>query len=158
MKYPLLIQFSGVFKGAGFTAEVSAHGRLVAADDGDDGWWIYGVNPGALSADGPTLDDAHAHVRMALKEIMGLFASESSTFATFKERVEDFFFATNEPSEEEWRAAVDRVRANKETLANLPVGSAAFPVTVTVRPASTPDSTPNNSIVTMQASIAARAA
>ena len=47
-KYPLLFTFRDKIEGRDFVAEVVAHGRVLAVEE-QEGWWLYGVQPGASS-------------------------------------------------------------------------------------------------------------
>jgi hypothetical protein len=119
--YPLLITFRGAVFGRGFVADVTATGRLMAAQEDQADWWLYGVNPGAIAAHGASLDDAHQDFRDGLQAVLFQFAAEASSFEAFKTEVERFFYATNEPTAAEWNDAVQLVRANQTRLDGLPI-------------------------------------
>ncbi len=132
MTYPLLLDYKGTLFGRGFVAEVTARGWLLATQESDGGWWLYGVNPGAIAADGATLDEAHEHLRFALREVMLQYVGEAATFVEFSAMVEEFFHASDVMTTDEWSRAVDRVRVEKLSLDDLPLRSAALPVQVSV--------------------------
>jgi hypothetical protein len=157
MTYPLLVKFTGTFFGQGFLAEVAFDGRLLARHE-DDLWWIEGVNPGAVSAEGDSLEEAHAHVREALKEVLVRFAHEARSFRSFREEVARFVHSSDDATAEEWQASVDRVRQNKECLEDLPIGSAAARVGVSVTEKTPPQVTPEDNLVKAEISVAPKAA
>jgi hypothetical protein len=133
--YPLLIDFRGAVFGNGFVAAVSAHGRLLAVDEGHGDWWFYGVNPGAIAAHGDSFEEAHQEFGDALQAVLIQFATEAPSIDAFQAEAQKFFDATNTPTQAEWQTAVQRVRAEKEQLAGLPVKRAdATPVQVSVTP------------------------
>lgn len=120
MNYPLLFSFDGLIIGNGFAAEVSMQGRLLATLN-QDGFWLYGVNPGALAVEGRTLDEAHANFRERLKLVFSDMAEAAGgSVGTFRGEVTAFFNACDEETEHEWDAAVDAVRANDMSLGDLP--------------------------------------
>lgn len=126
MNYPLVIDFHGVYIGRGFIAEVTATGRLLAAQDAHD-WWLYGVNPGAVAEVGATLEDAHLALRAALGEIIIDISKTSESFETFRARVREFFLTVNAPTASEWDQALTRIRSTQERLESLPVKRAVAP-------------------------------
>jgi len=141
MKYPLLLKFTGTTIGGGFIASVSFVGRFlgekrddVASGDAGDSpiWWLYGVNPSAIAECGNSLLEANDRLRDAIKESLAWFASEAQTFGAFKGMVEEFVRTTNEENLADWMQAVERVRAAKENLDDLPVWGAAMAVMVDV--------------------------
>ncbi len=131
MTSPLLIDFKSTFFGRGFVAEVKARGQLLATRE-SEGWWLYGVHPGAIAADGESLQEAHDHLRFALREVMFQFAQDAVTFDAFRSAVEEFFHDTDPVTAREWDDAVLRVRAEKLKLETLPTKSAALPVEISV--------------------------
>ena len=68
--------------GRGFVAEIEVTGSRVLAsiETGGDAW-LYGVNPGGLAENGDSLDDAYAHFRKAVYEVLIDMAKESRTFS-----------------------------------------------------------------------------
>jgi hypothetical protein len=157
MAYPLLVSFTGTFFGQGFIAEVVFQGRLLARHE-DDLWWLEGVNPGAISAEGESLDAANAHLREALKDTFVLFAGEAPSFGDFRQDVERFVYSSDDATKDEWNVAVDRVRQNKECLEDLPVRSAACSVDVSVKEKKAPQVTPDNNVVRAEISNPPKAA
>jgi hypothetical protein len=153
--YPLLITFHGAVFGQGFVADVVARGRLVATQEAEHKWWFYGVNPGAIAAHGESLNDAHQDFRAGLKAVLIQFATEADSFEAFKAGVEGFFYATNEATEAEWRAALQDVRANRTTLHGLPIQPAdEVPVSVIVTRKSVDTFTPDDNRMRVDAALA----
>ncbi|MGE3342743.1 MAG: hypothetical protein AB7L71_04835 [Vicinamibacterales bacterium] len=147
MKYPLLLKFNGTTIGRGFVASVTFTGRFVGEETEHDGhteWWLYGVNPSAIAESGERLQDANQNLRDAIKDSLDWFASQASGFVDFKARVASFVNTTNEENLSEWQEAVERVRATKATLENLPVWGAAMCATVDVLEREVTDLSPSD--------------
>ena len=123
--YPLLLTYRGVVPGLGFTANVVAQGRIVASHEGSHGYWLYGVEPGAVSAGGATLAEAFAEFHNLFNSLLFDIAAESSSFEGFKESAERFFYDVNAPNSVDWDASLRAIRAGdlKNTL-GLPRASA----------------------------------
>ncbi len=119
MNFPLFLSYQGAIIGNGFVAEISTRGRLLATQE-VEGWWLYGVNPGAISADGRNLSEAHAQIRETLRLTFIDFAQESETFAAFKARVEKFFDETDADSVREWQEAVAAIKRSGVDGIDLP--------------------------------------
>ncbi|MCC6808241.1 MAG: hypothetical protein IT381_12535 [Deltaproteobacteria bacterium] len=118
-KYPLLFGFREPIFGRKFVAGVKLHGRAMAEDEGDDGWWIYGVTPGALTDTGSTLVEAMTAFRQRLKAVLVDYAAEATDFASFKVHVSAFLKAVDEDANQEWEAARKAVRAGKVDVEGL---------------------------------------
>lgn len=110
MNYPLFLSYKSAIIGNGFVAEITATGRLLATVEAE-GWWLYGVNPGGIAAEGRSLDDAHTAMRESLRLVFVDFAQESPTFEEFKARVSAFFYETDDETVGEWQEAVTLIRA-----------------------------------------------
>lgn len=119
--YPLLFTFRDKVVGEGFLASVAVHGRGLVVKE-SDGWWMYGVQPGDLSAGGATFMEAYSEFRKAFTAILFDIAEEAKDFKMFKTEVGRFFSGINRPTEKEWQAAVLDVRAGKVTAEALPKG------------------------------------
>ena len=122
--YPLLCGFSETVVCTGFVAHVSADGRAIAVAEPNDGWWFYGVNPGSLSAGGATVREAHYAFLEAFRLVLYDIANDSSDFASFQRKVEEFFNEVPASTVSEWESAVQRVRSEQITLDDLPRASA----------------------------------
>jgi len=119
-KIPLLFTYRDRVVGMGFAAHVSTHGRVLAVAEGDeDQIWIYGVEPGALAASGSDPKEALEALREAFANVLRDFAADARDFASFEASVQAFFEAVNRPHEQEWRLAVEEVRAGRVDVQNL---------------------------------------
>ena len=115
---PLLFAYQDRLVGMGFTANVSSHGRVLAVEEGENDAWIYGVEPGALAARGADPKEALEAFRQTFTNVLRDFAGESHSFAEFTSAVETFFRSINEPNEQDWRRAVEAVRAGHVDIPN----------------------------------------
>jgi hypothetical protein len=116
-----LFTFQDKVSGDGFLASVSVHGRVLAAHE-DDGWWMYGVQPGDLAAGGTVFAEAHCEFRKTFSSILFDIAEEAEDFETFKAEVSKFFKGVNHPTEKEWHEAVLQVRARKIAAEDISKG------------------------------------
>lgn len=116
-KYPLLFPFAEKVSGRGFATNVKMDGRILAERD-EDGWWFYGVNPGAIAESGETIHEAFANFQRRLKAVLFDFASEAADFDSFKEEVERFFNQTDADADD-WSSARDAVRSGQLSLEGL---------------------------------------
>ena len=119
--YPILFTFTDKVFGKGFLASVAVHGRALAAEE-ENGWWMYGVEPGDLAAGGTTFNEAQCEFRKTFTAILFDIAEEAKDFKSFRAEVGRFFKGRNRPTEEEWQAAVLEVRAGKITAAAISEG------------------------------------
>lgn len=111
-RYPILFGFKDLIAGNGFFASVAGNGRALLVDEGD-GFWMYGVNPGGISAGGGNVAEAQFEFRLAYKSVLFDLAAEAAGFDEFKAQVEQFYLETNEPTAEEWGHAVIEVRQGR---------------------------------------------
>jgi hypothetical protein len=140
-QYPIFCGFDEVVTGRGFIARIVATGRALAAED-LDGWWMYGVNPGAMAVPGKSLNEAHLELREAFRKVLLDFASDAANFKAFKNAVEKFFAATNVPNEHDWLDAVRNVRNGELKLDDLPRVDAGSPYRISVMQAEPKPATP----------------
>ena len=124
-KYPLLFTFRDKIEGRDFVAEVVAHGRVLAVEE-QEGWWLYGVQPGDLAESGTTAQEAVAAFRKTFTEILLDIVTSVTDVSALRDEVQRWFAAVNEPTEREWREAVEEVRAGRVT-AELQKESAESP-------------------------------
>lgn len=129
--YPLLCSFSENVVCSGFVAHVSASGRALATEE-SDGWWFYGLNPGALAAQGATLREAHYAFREEFRKVLFDIAVSANDFAHFRVEVERFFNESEDGTLQEWNDAVQAVRSGEIKLDNLPRASADERPNITV--------------------------
>lgn len=116
--YPLLFTFVDKVEGNGFLADVRVHGRLLAVEE-EDGWWMYGVNPGGLAASGDPQAAAYAEFRQTLMKVLFDIATEAQDFYAFRATGKKFFEETNEPNLTDWEKAREQVKAGKATIEGL---------------------------------------
>ena len=130
-RYPILFGFRDLIAGNGFVAGVGVNGRALLVDE-DDGYWMYGVNPGGLSAGGATAAEAQAEFRVIYRSVLFDAAAEATDFESFKIEIERFFSETNEPTKAEWDEAVQEVRNGKVSADWLSKGKAESRIGVDV--------------------------
>jgi hypothetical protein len=119
-KLPFLFTYRDTLFGNGFVVEVQAtNGRALCIYE-RDGCWMYGINPGGLSAMGEDPDTAHAAFRRTFSNILVDLAIESQSFDAFEQAVNTFFNETNSGYEPEWLDAVQAVRNDKVHLEGIP--------------------------------------
>jgi len=111
-RYPLLFGFRDLIAGNGFVAGVALNGRALIVDE-DDGFWMYGVNPGGLAAGGSTASEALSEFRKDYRLVLFDIATEAPSFEDFERQVTEFFNAVNKPTASEWEEAVAEVRSGK---------------------------------------------
>ena len=119
--YPILFTFIDKVSGNGFLAKVTVHGRALAADEGD-GWWMYGVEPGDLAEGGASFAEAQAKFRKTFRAILFDIAEGAKDLRSFRTEIGRFFRGINQPTEEEWQAAVLEVRAGRITADSISDG------------------------------------
>lgn len=88
--------------------------------DGCEEVWIYGVNPGGISAGGKTIEDAHNAFTKLLCSTIFDMADEAGSFNALKREVTEFVTSTNAPYEERWLKAVELYRNGKATEPEMP--------------------------------------
>jgi hypothetical protein len=128
-QYPLLFSFENTVLGKGFVAHVTTHGRALASEE-EKGVWIYGVEPGGVSAGGATFPEARAEFGRAFSNILFDIALDAADFQDFEAQADTFFAETDVPTLEEWDAALKEMRAGrlvealeKDPLPTLPANS-----------------------------------
>jgi predicted RNase H-like HicB family nuclease len=124
--YPLLFSRRELVEGNGFVAGVSVSGRALLEEEGEGEFWVEGVNPGGLSAQGSTPSDALAEFCSSLKAVLFDIAAEARDFDGFREEVIRFFNDVSVPALKDWETAVEQVRAGRITadwLAKRPADS-----------------------------------
>ncbi len=116
--YPLLFTFLDKVEGNGYLADVAVHGRLLAVEQ-DEVWWMYGVNPGGVAAQGKSRAEAYGEFRRSVMKVLFDLATEAADFYAFRAKAKAFFEETNEPTLKEWQEARDQVRAGKVTIEGM---------------------------------------
>lgn len=111
-RVPLIFSFKNVVVGNGFVAGVTMEGRLLLANEEDDVWMMYGVNPGGMAVEGATKEGVMEHFRVSYDTVLNEIATDSSSFKAFRAEVQRFFDQVND--EDEWIAAVEEVKRTGE--------------------------------------------
>jgi hypothetical protein len=129
---PLLFTYKDAIFGNGFVVEVQAtNGRALCVREAD-AFWMYGVNPGGMSASGADATEAHAAFRKTFSNILIDIANDSDSFEEFKAATTAFFEETNVGYEPDWHEAVKAVRANQVQVVGLPVIPATSPRSISI--------------------------
>jgi len=130
---PFLFSYRDTLFGNGFVVHVEAkNGRALCVREGDDSWWMYGVNPGGMAAHGDDPHAAHAAFRKTFSDVLLDIAKDTRSFDEFRAQVEKFFEATNAGYEPEWREAAAAVRAGLVSRDGFSVAPADSPRSVAV--------------------------
>jgi hypothetical protein len=101
-------------------------------DEKEDGWWAYGVEPGALSETGDTPHEALFYYRQAYATVMADFARDAAgSFDRFQGMAQAFFAQKDEEDEGRWLAARRALGSDEaqpcEALRGLPREKAESP-------------------------------
>jgi len=135
--YPILFGFRDLVAGNGFLAGVSVNGRALLMEDEVLGHWMYGVNPGGLSAGGKDVGEAQRAFRETYRTVLFDVAADAAGFAEFDKEVRRIFYQTG-GFLSEWEEAVQDVRAGKvqaDWLARVDSDRANLGIQVTLRSA-----------------------
>jgi len=114
--YALIFTFKELITSNRFLSSVTGSGRALMVREGDEGWWLYGVEPGGLAASGDTPQEAHRKFTDALKGILLDLADESASFADFDRRVQAFFHEVDETETGNWTRAIEALRSGELRL------------------------------------------
>jgi hypothetical protein len=114
---PLVFSYSGTILGNGFLAEIEMSGRLLACQE-IEGFWLYGVRPGALAVADSTLAAANVALRETLSRLFIDLAGGAATFEQFKATLKTYFDETDPETLQEWDEAVSRVRKGSMNVPN----------------------------------------
>ena len=112
---PLFFTYRDHIFGNGFMADVISHGRVLAATE-DNEHWVYGVQPGSFAATGEDPADAFRAYRESYRNVLFDLAEEAESSHDFEEAVTRMFSEVNSVREQEWKAAVEEVRAGNLEL------------------------------------------
>jgi predicted RNase H-like HicB family nuclease len=119
---PLIYGFRELVAGAGFVAGVTVDGLALVKKD-EDGWWIYGVQPGGIAERGDTEQEAYLRFKQSFREVLADSASLYPTFESFRSDLLSMGQQLNEAWAEEWEEARAALRAGAQPdgeLADLP--------------------------------------
>jgi hypothetical protein len=130
--FPLLFTFREVLLGNGVLVEIKvSNGRALCVHE-EDGYWIYGVNPGGMAAYGVDADGARGEFRAAFSGIMREIANECDSFDAHVAAVNEFVADTNRGYETDWKIAVEAVKHGDVKVDGLESLPAETPMTVEV--------------------------
>jgi hypothetical protein len=122
--FPLIYGFRELVAGAGFVAGVTVEGRALVKREGDSAWWVYGVEPGGVAAQGGNEHEAYMNFRDCLREILADSAALHHTFDAFRADIEMLGHQVNAAWDAEWQAARAALRTGDlkpaGPLADLP--------------------------------------
>lgn len=117
IRYPILFgPHGGLVAGNGFIAHVAIRGRCLLEETDEEFCSALGVNPGAVAGDGVNLGEAYSDLVERVRLIVVEIAEEASDYEDFAAQVRSFVLETNRPNEEDWKAAVAKVRAGELDL------------------------------------------
>jgi len=110
--YPLLFARRERVEGNGFIARVGVSGRVLLTEE-DGEFWVEGVNPGGMAANGKSANEALAQFCQDYLAVLFDIASDAKDFDGFREEVKRFFDDTSRPALREWEEAVQQVKAGE---------------------------------------------
>ena len=109
-RVPLFFTFRDTVFGNGFLADVCAeYGRALGVKE-EDGFWMYGINPGGMAANGNSPAEVLEAFRRTFSNVLVDIARDAASFEDFRTAVTEFFNDTNEGYIEEWLVAAQGVR------------------------------------------------
>jgi hypothetical protein len=121
--FPLIYGFRELVAGAGFVAGVTVDGCALLKKE-EDGWWLYGVQPGGIAERGDTEYEAYLRFKQSFREVLADSAALYESFDAFKEDLEKLAAQVNGARATEWNATRQAVRNGElkpeGTLADLP--------------------------------------
>ena len=82
----------------------------------EDGWWLYGAEPGVLAEDGENPHEAHLKFAASFKVLLFDIAANAPTFERFQEEVVQMFSQVNEPEAVRWNEALNAARSGRLPL------------------------------------------
>ena len=109
VNYPLLFEYRDLVAGNGFLAAIVVAGRALIRED-DEGFWMYGIQPGGICADGDSQKEAAAEFRSLYRAALYDMAAEAPDFERFQHEVENFFQDEDRVLAGTWTEAVAAVR------------------------------------------------
>ena len=109
VNYPLLFEYKDLIAGKGFLAGVAIAGRALLQEDAE-GFWMYGIQPGGICADGDSPKEAAAEFRAMYRAVLYDIAAQAPDFECFHDEVRKFFEDEDQVLAESWNEAVAEVR------------------------------------------------
>lgn len=107
-------KFSATIPGPGYNAEVKVQGRALLVEEEPGLWLLYGVNPGGMSDEGDTPQNAYINFKTFFKGILEDLAAEAANFEVFSAEVAAFIGQTDKVDLVRWEAARAEARAGRQ--------------------------------------------
>jgi hypothetical protein len=107
--FPLIYGFRELVAGAGFYAGVKVDGSALLKKE-QDGWWMYGVQPGGIAERGETEYEAYLRFKQSFREVLADSATLCSSFDAFRAEVELLGRQVNDGWAAEWNQAREALR------------------------------------------------
>jgi hypothetical protein len=145
VQLPIFLNHRVLVAGNGFFAGITMKGRVLAEIVSPNECWIYGVNPGGISATGKNLEEAHNAFSKRFHSALFDIAGETSDFSGFKGEAVNLVTDTNLAYETLWLAAVKDVRKGRVDDPSLPRESGTTPIAIEVVKIAKPDASHNPS-------------
>jgi hypothetical protein len=118
--YPLVFSFRDLIAGNGFVAGVAMDGRALLAEEDDQDYWVFGVQPGSIAGgDREQRDVALIQFKKTYLSVLFDIAAEATSFVEFQGKVTTFFNEINTPNVADWDLALAEVRSKQVSLPNL---------------------------------------
>ena len=112
-EYALFFESGGPIVGNGFFASIGISGRLLAVQD-EDGFELYGVNPGGVAVKGETLSEAYGLFVEAVRLVLVDITSDGREYNDFRREAENFFSVSGPAALRRWEQA--RLQARRGEL------------------------------------------
>ncbi len=141
--YPLFMDFRLPVPCKGFWVGITMRGRLLLEEDGDE-FWVYGVNPGGISAFGPNKDAALNAFTVRLREVVSDAAEAADKFPTFKMEIEESF-ATNDEYAALWEEARKQIREGTRDLPGMKRDESEYEASILIEEIEKPNPTMSTS-------------
>jgi predicted RNase H-like HicB family nuclease len=112
--FPILFTYRELVAGNGFLVGVETAGRAIVEESEDGRFWVFGVNPGCLSSDGDTRDEALSEFKQRWVAILNSVACDAKSLPDFMAEVQSLF--SSESDVGWWDAAVSAVHEGGITV------------------------------------------
>ncbi|MGI9079150.1 MAG: hypothetical protein ACR2G6_17740 [Gemmatimonadaceae bacterium] len=112
---PLIYTYQDTVHGNGFLAGITVSGRALAVRE-EDGWWMYGVQPGAIAEGGETLAEARAGFRASYQSYLFDITETAGSSDELSAEIHRFFDAVDEQAAQAWERAIDDIANDRVTL------------------------------------------
>lgn len=108
--FPIFFGTRDAVLGNGFVARVSIDGRALMFEE-DGRWWVVGVEPGGIAADGATEAEAYMAFREAIRKVLQDSAQLTDGFDAFCADVKALANQVDNLERARWEEARQQVRA-----------------------------------------------